>query len=205
MEKLELVIANNLTYLRKKAKLTQLEFGEKFNYSDKTVSKWELGTVVPSVEVLKEIADFYGVTVDYILTEHHDQKEYDSEIIKSVNPREKLIFIGLALAVVWSIAAAVFAVGYLREMQRIFWISFIVAIPVSFLVMAYFVRRYFKRSNWALIFMSCFVWTTIASVYLYELIKYNYDKSHSYWFLFIIGVPVQAFLLLLMLKKHGKK
>ena len=57
MEKLETIIASNLIYLRKQAKMTQLEFGEKFNYSDKTVSKWELGTVVPSVETLKEILD----------------------------------------------------------------------------------------------------------------------------------------------------
>ena len=51
MEKLGSIIGTNLTFLRKKAGLTQLEFGEKFNYSDRTVSKWELGDIIPSVEV----------------------------------------------------------------------------------------------------------------------------------------------------------
>ena len=68
MKNLNEIIGENLTFLRKKAGFTQLELGEKFNYSDKTVSKWEQGSVLPSVDVLKEIADFYGVSVDYILS-----------------------------------------------------------------------------------------------------------------------------------------
>ena len=55
-------IATNLVNLRKTAKLTQLEFAQKVNYSDKAVSKWEKGESLPSVEVLEHICDFYGIT-----------------------------------------------------------------------------------------------------------------------------------------------
>ena len=67
MKSLNEIVGENLTFLRKKAGFTQLEFGEKFSYSDKTVSKWENGSVLPSVDVLKQIADFYGVKKHLII------------------------------------------------------------------------------------------------------------------------------------------
>lgn len=200
MEKLENVIASNLVYLRKRANLTQLEFGEKFNYSDKTVSKWELGVVIPSVDVLKQIADFYNVSVDYILTEHQSQKEFDSEISKVINARDKIIFMALAVTVAWCVAAVVYAFGFMSESIEKSWIAFIWAVPASFLILAYFSKRFFKGSILSLMFMSIFVWTILTATYLHlGLIQLRWD----YWFLFVVGIPVQALLLLLMLKKKN--
>ncbi len=197
MEKLESIIATNLIYLRRRAKLTQLEFGEKFNYSDKTVSKWEMGTVIPSVETLKQIADFYGVSLDYICTQHKSSKDYESEKGKVVKPQEKMIFMALFVTILWFIAAVIYATGYMRlgtsdTSKNIWWISFVYAVPVSFLVLAYFVARYFKGSKWSYIFFSAFIWTILASVYLNILLR-----GENYWFLFIIGAPAQASIILL--------
>ena len=41
MKELNEIIGANISFLRKNSKLTQLEFGNLFNYSDKMVSKWE--------------------------------------------------------------------------------------------------------------------------------------------------------------------
>ena len=49
MEKLNFIIAKNLSELRRKNKLTQLEVAEKLNYSDKAVSKWEQGEALPGI------------------------------------------------------------------------------------------------------------------------------------------------------------
>ena len=197
MEKLDSIIATNLTYLRRRAKLTQLEFGEKFNYSDKTVSKWEMGTVIPSVETLKQIADFYGVSLDYICTQHKSSKDYESEKGKVVKPQEKMIFMALFATVIWFIAAVVYAVGYMRTSStdvnvNIWWVSFIYAVPSTFIVLSYFVARYFKGSKWSYIFFSCFVWTILASVFINLLLV-----GANYWFLFLIGIPTQAAIILL--------
>ena len=197
MEKLDQVIATNLTYLRRRAKLTQLEFGEKFNYSDKTVSKWEMGTVIPSVETLKQIADFYGVSLDYICTQHKSSKDYESEKGKVVKPQEKMIFMALFVSVIWFIAAVVYAVGYMRlgtadSAANRWWVAFVYAVPASFMVLAYFVARYFKGSKWSYIFFSAFIWTILASVYVNLLFQ-----GPNYWFLFLIGVPAQASIILL--------
>ena len=69
MEKLNLIIAKNLSELRRQNKLTQLEVAEKLNYSDKAVSKWEQGESLPGIEVLYKLAKLYGVSMDYIVGE----------------------------------------------------------------------------------------------------------------------------------------
>ena len=75
MEELKNVIADNLINLRKSNKLTQLELAEKLNYSDKAISKWERGESLPDIIILKQLAEMYGVSVDYILTEHTEDEK----------------------------------------------------------------------------------------------------------------------------------
>lgn len=194
MENLSNIIANNLIYLRKKASLTQLEFGEKINYSDKTVSKWELGTVIPSVETLKEISDFYGVSLDYLVTEHRSQKEYASAVGKTINSKNRITLMALAVTVLLCIAVVVFIAGYINlktvdgSVNR-YWLSFIWFVPASFLTLSFYTNRYFRGSKWTTIFLSIAIWTLLFSAYITFLDKDNY------WFLFIIGIPIQAALI----------
>ena len=72
MEEFKLIVASNLIRLRTNAGITQAELGEKISYSDKTVSKWERAESVPDTYALKQIADIFGVTVDFIITSHDD-------------------------------------------------------------------------------------------------------------------------------------
>ena len=74
MEDLRKIIGNNLSELRKKRGLTQLELAEKFNYTDRAVSKWENGDTLPDVEILYNLCEFYGVTLDYLT--HEDNNFY---------------------------------------------------------------------------------------------------------------------------------
>ena len=67
MDKLNFIIAKNLSELRKRNRLTQAELAEKLNYSDKAVSKWEKGESLPGVEVLYKLSKLYGVSLDYIV------------------------------------------------------------------------------------------------------------------------------------------
>ena len=67
METLESIYASNLQALRKDRHLTQLELAEKLGYSDKSISKWEMGKGLPPLDVAKDIAAFfsgYGLEVD---------------------------------------------------------------------------------------------------------------------------------------------
>lgn len=61
--------------LRKGLGLTQKELGERLFISDKTVSKWERGLSLPSVELLLPLAETLGVTVTELLKGERVQTE----------------------------------------------------------------------------------------------------------------------------------
>ena len=54
--------------LRKQKGLTQEELAEELFVSRAAVSKWESGRGYPSIDSLKEIAGFFSVTIDELLT-----------------------------------------------------------------------------------------------------------------------------------------
>lgn len=53
--------------LRKQKGLTQIELAKMVNVQQTTVSKWEVGRAVPDYPVLLNLAELYGVSVDYLL------------------------------------------------------------------------------------------------------------------------------------------
>ncbi len=201
MENLNKIIGSNLTFLRKKAGLTQLEFGEKFNYSDKTVSKWEQGDVVPSVEVLKSIADFYGVSVDFILKEHTTEEDFMAIVKKTPDAANKITLIALAVTIILAICVTIYVANIYNlgtadiHINR-WWSVFLWGVPVSFLVIAYMTKRMFHSRKWVLIHISCFVWTLLLAAF------FTFLFDGVYWYLFFIGIPVQAAIILLMYVKQ---
>ena len=59
--------ANNLKSLRKEHGLTQIKLASALNYSDKSVSKWEKGDVLPDVFTLHSIAAYFDITIDQLI------------------------------------------------------------------------------------------------------------------------------------------
>ena len=74
MKNIREIISTNLIALRKQSGLTQVDLAKKLKYSDKAVSRWEKGEVVPDVETLENIAKVYNVPLTYLLKEHTEQK-----------------------------------------------------------------------------------------------------------------------------------
>ncbi len=61
------MLSQKLKELRLNKGLTQIEFAKTFNIANGTVGNWETGKRQPDYETLSRIADFYDVTVDYLL------------------------------------------------------------------------------------------------------------------------------------------
>lgn len=53
--------------LRDELELSQTELGNIFNISQKTVSNYEIGTRFPDELLLNKIADFFDVSIDFLL------------------------------------------------------------------------------------------------------------------------------------------
>lgn len=72
--------AKRLKELRKEAGITQIEFARKFNIANGTVGNWESGNRQPDYATVQKIADFFKVSVDYLVRE---ETEGNAEIKKS--------------------------------------------------------------------------------------------------------------------------
>lgn len=62
-----MVMKNNLRKLRKDKKLTQVALQMKTGIEQALLSKFENGERIPPTETLVSLADFYDVSIDYIL------------------------------------------------------------------------------------------------------------------------------------------
>lgn len=67
-------IGQYIAYKRKKKGMTQKELAEALSVTNKAVSKWETGTSMPDISLLKDLAHILDITVDELL-EGEDQKE----------------------------------------------------------------------------------------------------------------------------------
>lgn len=61
------IMKNNLKLLRKKHGYTQINLQMKTGIEQALLSKFESGQRVPPTETLIKLADFYNVSIDYIL------------------------------------------------------------------------------------------------------------------------------------------
>lgn len=57
----------NIKTLRLQRNLSQVEFAKQLGVTKQCVSNWENDNVLPSIEMLIQIADFFHVTTDFLL------------------------------------------------------------------------------------------------------------------------------------------
>lgn len=62
------VIGQFLAQLRKEKDLTQEQLGEMLGVTNKTVSRWENGNYLPPVEMLQQLSELYGLTINELLS-----------------------------------------------------------------------------------------------------------------------------------------
>lgn len=61
------MFSNTLRKLRKENKLSQAELGKILNLSQRTISSYENGERFPDEITLNNIADYFNVSMDYLL------------------------------------------------------------------------------------------------------------------------------------------
>ena len=61
------MFADRVKYLRQSRELNQVQKKKKMGVTKQSVSNWENDNIMPSVEMLEKIADFFNVTADYLL------------------------------------------------------------------------------------------------------------------------------------------
>ena len=72
---MKLSLSENISKLRKERSMTQEQLAEKLHISISHLAKIEIGRNAPSIDLLLEMAEFFGVTVDELLAERDINKE----------------------------------------------------------------------------------------------------------------------------------
>ena len=75
---MELYIGKNIRRLRREKELPQEEVAAHLGISFQAISKWETNSSYPDISLLPIIADYFGVSVDYLIG--HDTSKQIEEI-----------------------------------------------------------------------------------------------------------------------------
>lgn len=179
MDERKATIASNLIKLRLAAGMTQAELGEKLNYSDKSISKWERGDVTTDVFVLMQIADIFGVDVDYLLKPHNEiepaiYNKPASEATYTTNMITLVTVLGI-----WTVALFIFVILWICGM--VVGLVFVYAVPVSLITLLVLnsVWNGGKKNRYII---AALVLSIIATVYLTFL-------RRNLWQLWLLAVP----------------
>lgn len=194
MENLNIVIGTNIRNLRKLNGLTQEELAKKINYSNKAISRWESGEVIPDVETINNLCETFNVPISSMFEENVSPKEIDS--VCKHRARNKFAISLLAVMLVWLIAVVCYVSINISNKVNL-WVIFIWAVPVSCIVGIVFTSIWGKMwFNFILISLE--IWTLLASVYI------TFNQYHL-WMIFFIGIPMQiAVFLWANIHKSGK-
>ncbi len=193
------IIGKNLLTLRKSRKLTQLELADKFNYSDKSISKWETGESLPSIEVLYDLSRFYNVSLDSltrdepIIAEELPKKKAKDKMFPS-----KLIITLPAFTSVWLLATVLFVCVQI-VFNRSLGMIFIWAVPLSCIVLIIF-NGIWGKPYLLFYILTVLIWSTLVSIHL-QL------SNYGLWIIYILGIPLQIVVILwgALIKKPSKR
>ena len=182
--------SRNLSALRKSKNLTQAQLAEKLNYSDKSISKWECGDVLPDVVTLSMIAQFFSVSVDQLIG-----KNEPKQVTKSTR---RLLITIMSCFLVFFVASLAFIICSVLGLKES-WLIYIYALPASCIVATVFCSIWYSNKVRS-IAVSLLVWTIGLAVYLSLLVF----VSINLWFVFIICSIFQI-LVILWFIYMGKK
>ena len=191
MKDLRMTVAKNLADCCKAAGFTQLQLAEKLNYSDKAVSKWERGESLPDIAVLCELAELYGVTLDYLVREHTRRPS-----VGRYKKRRRAIVAVMSCLLVWVVATLIYSVLLICGLPGKLWLSFVWALPATSVVCVVFSCVWGNRYHRA-VSVSALIWTLALALFLTIPVR-------NMWLVFVVSVPVQALAVFWFILRKGQ-
>lgn len=191
MNDIKSAIAKNITDLRQARNMTQLELAEHLNYSDKAVSKWERAESMPDVTVLAQIAALFGVTLDYLIHEEHEQAELPEEKAAPKPAYNRNVVTMLSMLLVCLLGVLAYVLVRIIAKNWVFaWVCFVYTLPVVLVVWLVFNTIWFNRRKNYLI-VSLLMWACLACIQI-SFLPAGINVSPIY----LLGVVGQIIILL---------
>ncbi|MBQ8404835.1 MAG: helix-turn-helix transcriptional regulator [Clostridia bacterium] len=185
MVDLKLVIASNIIKLRTDAGMTQSELGAKLNYSDKSISKWERAESLPDANVLKQMGEIFGVSMDYLFNTHDDwTPDPEPEAFEKSKVNHKAVE-AVALCGVATFALFLFILFWII-LDKLVWIVFFAALPVAILTHLV-LNSVWNKGKRNILIVGAFIFSLLLLIYV-ALIRINP------WQIFLLMLPTAAIL-----------
>jgi len=98
---------------REKKGWSQAELADKIHVSRQSVSKWETGKNYPTIEVIIDLSDLFGITIDELLRSDQELKEKVIQDSKQLAyPKWKVFFDSLFLLGVFILVSKLIILGF---------------------------------------------------------------------------------------------
>ncbi len=85
------IFGEKLKKLRMDKDLLQKELAEELKTDRSTITAWEIGKAYPTVEMLISIADYFNVSIDYLLGREAENKTENKHFNCKENLKQKAI------------------------------------------------------------------------------------------------------------------
>ncbi len=182
LDELKANFADNIKTLRDKVGLTQLQLGEKLGFSDKTISKWENGDVMPDVATLDHIASYFKITVNDLI---YGRTSYDIQKKK----RHALIVASTFFGVMALACLCYILLNKIADIEKD-WLIFLYS-PIAFFVSMIVLSAVFFDYKFVILAVSLLTWTVIIAFFFTFL-------ELGLWMLFVLGGAFQILYVIIM-------
>lgn len=191
-------VGKNIAELRVQNNMTQMELGERLNYSDKTISKWERGESAPDISVLVEIAEMFGVTLDELVNGAEIKAREDRPIKEKIYNRRVISYVSESTALV--VAVLAFVITSLIANEASFqWLYIVYALPVTMIIKLVFNSVWFNpRHNYLIV--SALMWSVLAAIHM-TFFYFGINVALVY----LLGIVGQAVIILWSFISRPKK
>lgn len=108
--------------LRKKNGLSQQAVAEVLQVSRQSISRWEVGSSVPTMENLRLLSQLYGVPVDYLIHTEGDQAVRIEKVNmdhKKKKWKNRMIWLAFVLTVVVAVAVVIGLITVPRDAEAV--------------------------------------------------------------------------------------
>ena len=177
--------ASNLSRLRKYNKMSQQELANKLSYSDKAISKWELGDNIPDIFTLERIANLFNVTVDELIKPNISVSKSSITLKKRILITTISSGVGLLLGVIGLLVLSILnEIGGVRGeiIQKFIYTCYPLAILLAGSVLVIFTCIWFEKI-WRLVAVSLCIWASA----VIAMIWMNFSLT---WIVIIIALMI---------------
>ena len=130
---------------RKKQNLTQMQLAEKFNITDRAVSKWETGKTLPDSAIMLDLCEVLGITVNDLLngevisSDEYAQKTA-TQLVEVIQQKEAVENRLLSIKTMLEILSIIFTVPYIIVLVFVPTVNMVLFSVLFFLyILAFFV------------------------------------------------------------------